>query len=320
MPPHQQTHIGIFDDHSEYNGFQGYGNHTQNNPMHALAEAMANLDRTLGGGRQGHGNGMCISRGPGFPFGQCGHNHVPDISGLHISGFEEAFSHPIFAGHRVATQPSYTLSNSVPVSRPSHGRLPLQHPIGHTSHQGFGPGDYLPLDVHPNQPPEDIYGLGSIPYGYFPIEFDPVPLEEDMGPTESSEQRVNRFIAHHTEPLSSTNTTSTTNTDCPICMENADAHPCVKIKGIAGCEHMIGRDCLKELLSRQADDEKTCPLCRATWLGENGLWQDSEQWRRRTGRRGQGVSSSRRDRMVGGTERLAGLLRSAEGQRRRRYD
>jgi hypothetical protein len=171
----------------------------------------------------------------------------------------------------------------------------------------------LPFDVHPNELQQDLYD-------FFPIEFEPPPLEEDMGPTESSEQRINRFIAQHTEPLTAANTTSITNYDCPICIENASAHSCVKIKGIAGCEHMIGRDCLKELLSRRPDDEKTCPLCRAVWLPENGVWQDSEQWRGLAGRAARGIPSSSRDRMQHGMEQLTDMFGRMHSRNRRRHN
>ena len=41
---------------------------------------------------------------------------------------------------------------------------------------------------------------------------------------------------------------------------------------------MIGRDCLKEMLLNRPDDQKRCPICRAEFLGEDGIWQDSEQF------------------------------------------
>ncbi|KAG9193486.1 hypothetical protein G6011_03521 [Alternaria panax] len=314
-------------DDDEFN-FQGHGNHTRNNPTRVLEEAMSNLDHRLGGARQGRGMGM--SFGPDSPFNQGGHSHVPDISGLHISGSDDAFiSHPIFAGRRFTSQPEFMLDSFVPVRRPSSGGAPSQHHIERIIHQGSQPGDYLSFyDLQP-QSPEDTYSLGSVPYDYLPIEFEPVPLAEDSERTESGEQRVNRFVAQHTEPLTTANTTSTTNTDCPICMENATAHACVKIKAIAGCEHMIGQDCLKELLNRQTDNKKTCPLCRAVWLRESGVWQGAMvQWDRPIGRglqstfgnQGAVFSHGGRSRQERGMERVRGLLRSARDQQRMRHN
>jgi Zn-finger nucleic acid-binding protein len=163
-----------------------------------------------------------------------------------------------------------------------------------------------------------MYDLGSVLYSYFPEEFDPNPVAEDRVPTERSERRINHFIAQHTEPLTAANTTSTTNTDCPICMEDATAHDCVKIKGIVGCEHMIGQNCLKEFLSRQWNKDKTCPLCRAVWL-RNGVWEDvAAQSDGPTGRQGASFGHGNRNRRERGMDRVRGLLRSARGQQRRR--
>jgi hypothetical protein len=191
--------------------------------------------------------------------------------------------------------------------------------------RGVGRGDHLPFHVHAtsqrrdmnNQATprrEDVHNQASGPYVYLPVEFEPTPLEEAIEPTQTGEQRINRFIARHTEPLTTANTTSTTNTNCSICMENATAHACVKIRGIAGCEHMIGKDCLKELLLRRPGYEKTCPLCRAVFLRVNGVWQNSQGWGRRTGRANQGISSVPRNIVASGRGRLAGLLGGNHGQ------
>ncbi|CAN9220949.1 unnamed protein product [Alternaria sp. RS040] len=200
--------------------------------MNALEEAMSNLDRRLGGLRQSHESHRCNSVGSRFPFNQDGQNHIPDISGLHISELEDAFSHPIFSRDSSATRPEFMLHSFEPARHSSRSGILFQSHIERIPHQGFQPGDYLPFDHLPTEPEEDMYDLGSVLYSYFPEEFDPNPVSEDSVPTERSERRINHFIAQHTEPLTATNTTNTTNTDCPICMEDATAHDCVKIKGI----------------------------------------------------------------------------------------
>jgi len=247
--------------------------------MHHLADTMAGLDSMLGSGPQGQS--VRETFGPGFPFNDA--DSIPGFDALHIgmgaafdSAFEGAFNHPIFSGDEVAHRPGVHRTMSC---------FGEHFPFGPTSNTpihvgGFGRGEDLPFHTHPT--PSHRHGYVPVPTrGGFPVEFEPHPLPADYQPTESSEQRINNFIARNTGPLTTANTTSTKNTDCPVCMENAVAHPCVKIKGIQGCEHMIGRDCLKEFLKQRPDDEKTCPLCRAVWLAENGVWQDSDQWSER---------------------------------------
>lgn len=314
VTPRSTLNVSRYDDDFP---IPDYGNHIRNS-MHALEEAMSNLDRRLGGVRQSHESHRSISSGSRFPFNQGGQNHIPDISGLHISELEDAFSHPIFSGHRSATRPEFMLHSFEPARHSSRSGIPSQRHIEHIPHQGFQAGDYLPFDHLPTEPEEDMYDLGSVLYSYFPEEFDPNPVAEDRVPTERSERRINHFIAQHTEPLTAANTTSTTNTDCPICMEDATAHDCVKIKGIVGCEHMIGQNCLKEFLSRQWNRDKTCPLCRAVWL-RNGVWEDvAAQSDGPTGRQGASFGHGNRNRRERGMDRVRGLLRSARGQQRRR--
>lgn len=254
--------------------------------MHHLADTMASLDSMLGSGPQGQS--MRGTFGPRFLFnntgGRQGFDAHINFGDLHIgmgaafdSALEGAFSHPIFSGNGVAygpgaLRPGSCFGENLPFGSGSHTHIHVG---------GFGRGEDLPFHAHPIPPRR--YGHAPGPTrGDFPVEFEPHPLPEDYQPTQSSEQRINNFVTRNTEPLTAANTTSTTNTDCPVCMENSAAHPCVKINGIQGCEHMIGRNCLKEFLKQGPDDEKTCPLCRAVWLAENGVWQDAEQSSGRT--------------------------------------
>jgi hypothetical protein len=257
-----------------------FGGHAHNDPMHRLANAMASLESRFNGRGHSHGGSMRADFGPGFPFdsdigGDESLEGIMDNRRLHLGDYEAAFSHPIFNEHRPSSRSGRSFRDFFPFG-------PLAG--SHIHDEDFGLSEDLPFHTHPMRPGDSLHSHGASPFGMFPVEFEHQPLHEDMGPTQSSEERVNNFILRHTEPLTAANTTSTRNTDCPICMENTTVHFCVKIKGIAGCEHMIGRDCLKELLKRQPDDEKPCPLCRAVWLPENGVWQNSEQWGRRTGR------------------------------------
>ena len=113
-----------------------YGNHIRNS-MHALEEAMSNLDRRLGGVRQSHESPSGISFGSRFPFNQGGQNHIPDISGLHISELGGAFSNPIFSGHRPATRPEFMLHSFEPARHSSRSGIPSQRHIERIPHQGF---------------------------------------------------------------------------------------------------------------------------------------------------------------------------------------
>ncbi|KAF1941059.1 hypothetical protein EJ02DRAFT_435096 [Clathrospora elynae] len=136
-----------------------------------------------------------------------------------------------------------------------------------------------------HSPPE----RGLQPDGRFAFEYEPVPLGEDVSPSQDSNQRMANFIQRHTRPVSEGGASSAPNTNCPICLEPPSAiHLCVQIKHIAGCSHLIGRDCLKEMLSRRPDNKKECPLCRAEWIREDGIWQDSEEWQQMAQMNGRG--------------------------------
>ena len=289
----QPSHIMFIeeddDNDDEYDTDIGHSSsHGYHDAMHGLADTMAELDSMLGSGPQGESTRSAF--GPGFPFNDTG--GIPGFDALHIGmgtafddALEGAFSHPIFSGNGVAHGSGAHTPGVEPGVHRTMSCFGEHFPFGPTSSThvhigGFGRGEDLPFHAHPT--PSRRPGYVPVPTrGGFPVEFEPHPLPADYQPTESSEQRINNFVARNTEPLTAANTTSTTNTDCPVCMENAAAHPCVKIKGIQGCEHMIGRDCLKEFLKQRPDDEKTCPLCRAVWLAENGVWQDSDQWSER---------------------------------------
>jgi hypothetical protein len=105
----------------------------------------------------------------------------------------------------------------------------------------------------------------------------------------SGSQRVEEFIDSHTDFLSHADTSDPPNTECPICLEGIEEHICIKITNLRGCEHMIGLQCLQEMLEHRPDDKKECPMCRTTWLPEVGYWQ-GEAPTGRTGIRGTGMS------------------------------
>lgn len=95
---------------------------------------------------------------------------------------------------------------------------------------------------------------------------------------ETSQDRAARFLAEHTDFLSHGDTSDPPNTECPICLDGIEEHICVKITGIQGCGHLIGLNCLQELLKHNPDDKKECPMCRAEWIPEDGVWQGSDEW------------------------------------------
>jgi hypothetical protein len=116
---------------------------------------------------------------------------------------------------------------------------------------------------------------GSQPDPRFSTELEPGPLPHDRPPTQDTAETMAEFMQRHTQPISESGANAPPNDDCPICLEPPSAeHLCVQIKDIPGCNHMIGRECLKEMLTRRPDDKKECPLCRATFLAEDGIWQD----------------------------------------------
>jgi hypothetical protein len=111
----------------------------------------------------------------------------------------------------------------------------------------------------------------------FRYEVDPAPMPPDRGLSQENSELMADFMAEQTQPLGGP--VAPPNAECPICLELPSAsHLCVQIKNIPGCNHLIGRDCLKEMLMNRPDDAKKCPICRAEFLGEDGIWQDSEQF------------------------------------------
>jgi hypothetical protein len=116
---------------------------------------------------------------------------------------------------------------------------------------------------------------GPQPDPRFSRELEPGSLPHDRPLTQDSAETMAEFMQRHTQPIFEGGANAPPNEECPICLEPPSAeHLCVQIKDIPGCNHMIGRECLKEMLTRRPDDKKECPLCRATFLVEDGVWQD----------------------------------------------
>ncbi|OAL45177.1 hypothetical protein IQ07DRAFT_218058 [Pyrenochaeta sp. DS3sAY3a] len=91
--------------------------------------------------------------------------------------------------------------------------------------------------------------------------------------------RLQAFMDTHIDYLRTATNFLPANTECPICFENVKSHLCVRITGIEGCNHMIGLDCLKEMLAQDPDNQKTCPMCRTEWIpAVNGGVSDAHEW------------------------------------------
>lgn len=156
---------------------------------------------------------------------------------------------------------------------------------------------------------------GLQPNSAFTDEYEPLPLPSDAGagPSYDSARVMAGFMQRHTQPVSPDTADGAPNAECPICLDPPSArHHCVKIVGVRGCSHLIGRECLREFLMQRAEEKKECPLCRAKWVPEDGIWQDSEEWQQLAqGHRGG-------DGAVGGRRGHAGLeappLRAANGR------
>ncbi|XPS72789.1 hypothetical protein M3J07_004936 [Ascochyta lentis] len=56
--------------------------------------------------------------------------------------------------------------------------------------------------------------------------------------------------------------------ECPICLEayTSTTEQSIRIRGIAGCSHVLGLNCLKRILGSNAQQGMKCPLCRTQWL------------------------------------------------------
>jgi hypothetical protein len=89
--------------------------------------------------------------------------------------------------------------------------------------------------------------------------------------------------------------------ECPICLDNYSLETCLRITGIDGCNHHIGRKCLEEMLRSRPNEEKKCPLCRAVWIPA----------RPRFPSRGQSLATSRR--MQGMFDGLDGIGENIAG-------
>lgn len=113
----------------------------------------------------------------------------------------------------------------------------------------------------------------------FAVEYAPAPLPRDNGLSEDNGMIIAEFLQQHTKPAAYGGANAPPNSECPICLEPpSGSHGCVQIKGIPGCSHMIGRECLYELMIRNSDEKKECPLCRAEFLASNFIEQGSEEW------------------------------------------
>lgn len=76
------------------------------------------------------------------------------------------------------------------------------------------------------------------------------------------------FINRHT--ITVTHLDGSLHPECPICLDNYTSESCLRITGIPGCMHVIGKMCLEEMVRRSPGQEKNCPLCRATWIAARG--------------------------------------------------
>ena len=92
---------------------------------------------------------------------------------------------------------------------------------------------------------------------------------------------VQAFITHYTDIV----TDGPAHEECPICMERYSdlrEHK-VRTKGVRGCSHTLGLNCLKGLLSVARGAAKRCPFCRTEWYGRHFIMIYMEGvWRRAT--------------------------------------
>ena len=109
--------------------------------------------------------------------------------------------------------------------------------------------------------------------------YNPAPLARDNELSEDNAMVMAEFLQQHTQPFAQGRANAPPNSECPICLEPPSAsHFCVQIKDIPGCSHMMGRDCLRELLIRNSDEKKECPLCRTEFVASNFIEQGSDRW------------------------------------------
>lgn len=85
-----------------------------------------------------------------------------------------------------------------------------------------------------------------------------------LQPPSSLSPAALNFIKHHTE----IDLECSTLEECPICLEayTSTAEQAIRIRGVPGCTHSLGLDCLKRMLCSNPQQEKRCPLCRTEWL------------------------------------------------------
>jgi hypothetical protein len=116
---------------------------------------------------------------------------------------------------------------------------------------------------------------GPGPDPYFATELEPVDMPCDSTITQDNADTMADFIQQHTQSVAEGGANAPPNAECPICLEPSSAtHLCVQIKDLPPCDHMIGRECLKQMLMHRPDDRKECPLCRTLFIKEDGVWQN----------------------------------------------
>ncbi|KAF2025709.1 hypothetical protein EK21DRAFT_93029 [Setomelanomma holmii] len=95
-----------------------------------------------------------------------------------------------------------------------------------------------------------------------PAAVPPTPTQPKSVAAASESTRTTAFFVAHTTP----DTQNSLIEECPICLDNYTSEQCLRITGIPGCTHRIGKTCLEEMLRNRASDEKKCPLCRTLWI------------------------------------------------------
>jgi hypothetical protein len=134
-----------------------------------------------------------------------------------------------------------------------------------------GMGDPRATGFRSSDPPNPSQGPPAFNVEFYPDD-DERPVRRAHG-----DSRAAQFMEQHTEFISQRNASNRTNDACPICLEGITEHVCVRIKGIPGCKHIIGLECLQAFLENNPEAKKECPMCRKEWLPEDpalGMWED----------------------------------------------
>ncbi|KAL6706237.1 hypothetical protein ACN47E_005972 [Coniothyrium glycines] len=165
-----------------------------------------------------------------------------------------------------------------------YGGFPLGSPLHHDARSGggwrMGSGamfaDRTPQEREAARAAYDANIRQGPPA--FGVEYAPLDRRHGDAPGTA---RARRFMDDHTQFLTERTAARLQNQECPICLESAEEHQCVQITGISGCRHMFGAECLKKWLEANPESKKICPLCRADWLPEVGIWEDDPRSRSR---------------------------------------